>query len=343
MSTLAAPVCLAHGASGLASEFHRWPLPAYLWPALERLYHSIFCSEPHLRCYDSLCRSTEAWVARERGQIAAIVLFEIRGRVACVLNQTIVLPVQWLDAFAQALFDARPALHLIRVQAVHTDAAASARTAWAVPFSEDYVLTLPSTADAWRAQLSAQTREKLRYHLRRSQRKQPGLRFRLLMADQITDAAMEAVIALNRARMQAKGQRFGLDAHDQHCLMAVMKERGQLALMEIDGVIGAGLLCTRAGADLFMHVIAHDPRHDDLRLGFLCCALTIEAAIGQQLQRFHFLWGRYDYKTRLGGQRRALFHVLLPRHRWQLVLHPRITLAHARDALRARWRQRHMT
>ncbi|MBM3337394.1 MAG: hypothetical protein FJY60_06900, partial [Betaproteobacteria bacterium] len=59
------------------------------------------------------------------------------------------------------------------------------------------------------------------------------------------------------------------------CLRAMIRECGQLSVIEIQGEICAGLLCTRIEKSIFMHVIAHDPRHDDLRLGFLCCALTI--------------------------------------------------------------------
>ncbi len=39
---------------GLSSEFHQWPLPGYLWAALERHTQSIFCTEPHLRIHGGL-------------------------------------------------------------------------------------------------------------------------------------------------------------------------------------------------------------------------------------------------------------------------------------------------
>ena len=52
--------------AGLASEFHRWPLPGYIWPALERRYHSIFCSEPQLRIHGGLTSQIEAWVCDVR-------------------------------------------------------------------------------------------------------------------------------------------------------------------------------------------------------------------------------------------------------------------------------------
>ena len=95
---------------------------------------------------------------------------------------------------------------------------------------------------------------------------------------------------MSRARMRAKGRTYGMDAREERALCALMRERGQLATIEIDGQVRAGMLCTLAGNDLYMHVITHDPAFDELRLGYLCCVLTIEAAITQRRRRFHFLW-----------------------------------------------------
>lgn len=321
-----APACLDKPAlprdPGPEQEFHRWPLPGYVWAALERRYHSIFCSEPLLRIHGALTRRIEAWVARRDGRITALLLFERSTRSARVINETFDLPAQTLDTFAQALFAQYPALHMIRLRAVALDGRATLFPSLVAPCSDDYVLTLPESEEAWLASLSAQTREKIRYHWRRAQRHQPSLRFRIVPADAIDEAQLRSVIEFNRARMKAKGKRFGMSADDERHLCALMHERGQLSVIEIDGVLRAGLLCTLAGNDMTMHVIAHDPAFDDLRLGFLCCVMTIQEAIAQGLQRFHFLWGYYDYKTRLGGRRVALSQVLLLRSRRVAILHP---------------------
>ncbi len=308
---------------GPEQEFHRWPLPGYVWPALERRYHSIFCSEPLLRPHDALSPRIEAWVMRRDGRVAALILFERSGACAQVINETFDLSGDELDAFAEAVFAQYPALTAIRVRAVALDGRPRRFPCLVAPQSDDYVLTLPATEEAWQASLSAQTREKIRYHGRRAQRRQPSLCFRTLPAASIEESSLRTVIGLNRARMQAKGKRFGMDAQEQQRLFALMRERGQLSVIEIDGEIRAGLLCTLAGNDITMHVIAHDPEFDDLRLGFLCCVLTIQDAIAQGLQRFHFLWGHYDYKTRLGGRRIALSQVLLLRTRRSALRHPR--------------------
>ena len=88
-----------------------------------------------------------------------------------------------------------------------------------------------------------------------------------------------------------------------------------------------------------MHVIAHDPRYDDLRLGFLCCALTIEAAIASRAERFHFLWGFYDYKTRLGGQKQSLYRAVVFSSWWHGLSHPLLLAGQVAQRIRRKIRQ----
>lgn len=332
---------------GLSQEFHLWPLPGYVWPALERRYHSIFCSEPHLRIHGGLSPQIEAWVSRKDGQIDGLMLFEKRGTVARVLNEVFAPTGEELAEFAASAFEHHPVLTAVQVRSVAIAGRVPGYWTVSAPMSEDYVLALPSSPEAWLAGLSSQTREKVRYHLRRTQRKQPGFRFFAVDGPQVTDAQLHRVIDFNRARMQKKGRRFGMSEHEEQGLRRVLRERGRLGLIEIDGEIRAGLLCTLAGKDIYMHVIAHDPDYDDLRLGFLCCVLTIQDAIGQRLERFHFLWGQYDYKTRLGGVRVDLRQALLLRSPLAVLVHPREVLrlvtAQLKAALRQqvrRWRKR---
>lgn len=307
---------------GPPQEFHRWPLPGYVWSALERRYHSIFCSEPLLRLHDALTHRVEAWVARRDGEIVALILFERSVGVARVLNEVFDLTAGQLQEFARALFTQYPTLTAIRLKAVALKGRARGYPCLLAARSDDYVLTLPASESEWLASLSAQTREKFRYHWRRTLRRQPSVQFKTVLAAQIDESQLRKVLEFSRARMKAKGRSYGMDPIEERRLCTLMRERGQLSVIEIDGEVRAGLLCTLAGNDIAMHVIAHDPAYDDLRLGFLCCALTIQDAIAQRLRRFHFLWGRYDYKTRLGGERIELTQVLLLRARYFALRHP---------------------
>ena len=325
---------------GLAREFHRWPLPGYVWPALERRYHSIFCSEPQLRIHEGLTPLIEAWVSRQDGRIATLVLFERHGRCARVLNEVFDLSADELRDFADAVFTHHRELQAVTVRAAFFAPKPGRYLCLSAAMSEDYQLTLPRSADDWVASLSSQTREKFRAHLRRAQRRQPGFRFRTIASSAIEEAQVRRVIDFNRARMQAKRRRFGMSEADERHLCRMMRERGLLSVIEIDGEIRAGLLCTLAGDDIYMHVIAHDPAFDELRLGFLCCALTIQEAIGRRLRRFHFLWGYYDYKTKLGGERKELSRVLLLRGPVAMLTQPKLLASQLMAALRAWLRRR---
>jgi hypothetical protein len=320
---------------GLATEFHRWPLPDYIWPALERCYRSIYCSESQLRNSGGITPRIEAWVARRDGCISAVILFERYQYQIRVLNEVFVLSAQVLGEFADAVFAQYPKIHMIRIHAVRIAALPKQYISLSVAVSDDYLLKLPASAEQWRRSLSARTREKLRYYLRRAQQRVPTFSFRTFGADEIRLAQIKQIIQFNRARMQVKGKRFGMSATEEHQICQLMLERGQLSIIEIDGQPCAGLLCTLVDGEVFMHVIAHDPAYDDLRLGLLCCALTIEDAIAKGCQQFHFLWGLYDYKTRLGGEREVLSQVLVFRDTWSLVQQPGILASQALAWIRA--------
>ncbi len=397
---------------GLSSEFHRWPLPGYLWPALEKRSQSIFCTEPHLRIHGTLSSDIEAWVLRSHGRIAGLWLFRRQGRKARVINEVASESLGAVEQFADAVFARYRELDVIELHALHLldealrlpatreqqgtgrpgfpaadiddaltgeargnrdddlaaadagegdddgeaedkdkqrtcdpgHAAQVLRHPWQrASVSEDFVLELPASVDAWHASLSARTREKLRQCLRRAQRSEPSLRFRLFHDADINERQVRAVLQMSRARMRAKGRTYGMDAPEERRLCALMRERGQLATIEVDGRMRAGLLCTLAGNDVYMHVIAHDPAFDELRLGYVCCVLCIEAAIAQRMHRFHFLWGWYDYKARLGGQRHVLEHALLWRSRVAACRHPLMFLRQQWLGLKAALRERRMT
>lgn len=327
--------------SGLSAEFHRWPLPGYLWPALHHLYQSIFCSEPHLRLYGSLHPHLQAWVSRNKGRITSIILFDTKGSVARIVNEMHDIDAEQLEYFSQALLREYPEIDAIRLHAIRIQGSFQKFPALQAEVSENYLLSLPESTEAWRASLSSQTREKLRYHYRRSCRKQPDLCFRQIDTKDMTDKHVEYILQLNRARMTQKGRSFNMGVRETKNLCAVMRECGQISVIEIGGEICAGLLCTRLGKSVFMHVIAHDPRHDDLRLGFLCCTLTIESAIANGAERFHFLWGYYDYKVRLGGQRQVLSRAVLFRSWRHALYHPGLLASQLAQRARNKLRQWH--
>ena len=327
------------------AEFIASPFPEFVWNALEDLYSSVYASRAMLQVRDKSetnAAPVSAWIERTSGKITALLLFLRKGPEVWVLNEVIELSPQTVAHFSKAVFSNDPQAHLVRLHAIVLKRTPDIPAIWQSAFSEDYLLNLPGDYDQWLASLSRQTREKLRYHLRRSFRRQPGMAFSVTLAAGISDAEVRSVLRLNRERMNRKGRAYGMSEADEARLCAQMQTAGMLCVLKIDGEISAGLLCSAVGSDIYMHVIAHDPRHDDLRLGLLCCCLSIRHAISAGYARFHFLWGHYEYKRKLGGKPVPLRRVLVWRNVWQRWRHPvlagRWLLLTTRDALR-RWRQ----
>ncbi len=326
-------------------EFTEAPFAKSVWAALEALYASVYSSRALLEPLCGQNRSNDrasAWIERSADRETALLLFTRDGSVVRVLNEVLDLPTAVIRRFAQAIFARYPQVDLVKLHAIVLQAGDDGTPLLSSVFSEDYVLDLPDHHEAWLASLSRQTREKLRYHQRRSFRRQPGLEFTVTPAAKIAETEVRAVLRLNRQRMQRKGKAFAMSDSEEVQLCMQMQQVGMLFALRLDGEICAGLLCSVTGRDICMHVIAHDPAHDDLRLGLVCCYLAIRHAIGLGLARFHFLWGHYDYKRRLGGSARPLYRVLVPRSRAHLFRHPvhasRWLAESARDTLR-RWRR----
>ncbi len=339
-------LALASGALAdeAASAFYHWPLPASIWPAIDRLYHSSFCSQPHLRIYGNLDAHTCVWVSRNQGVIDAVVLFSIRHDKVRVINEVIHLSPLHLAAFTRAVFARYEKTSVVTLHALASEHASLAYPACTGRFSEDYVLPLPAAMNDYLAGLSRQMREKIRRCQRRLTRQAPNIQIRVVREGALQQAEIDAVINLSRARMAKQGRRFGMNSQDMQKLAALLRECGLAVLLEKQGIVCAGALCSVTGSDVFMHALAHDPQHDDLRLGLLCCVQAIATAIDFRYARFHFLWGYYDYKIRLGGQYQALNNLLIFKNALALIRHPlllaQLSMASARYRLR-QWRSKH--
>ena len=339
------PLPMAEAAYRARSEFLSAPLPDEVWPLLESLYSSVYSSRALLQpqCGDGASESTtHAWMERTDGQLSTLLLFVCEGSRVRVLNEVLSLPDSVLRRFAAAIFASYRQIHLVQFHAIALETQPSRSRFWFSIFSEDYVLELPGTHDAWLDSLSRQAREKVRYYLRRSFRRQPALEFTVSCGAKIVVADVMAVLKLNRQRMERKGKSYAMSKAEELQLTQLMQQMGMLFALRLQGEICAGLLCSAAGDDVYMHVIAHDPAHDDLRLGLVCCSLAIQRAIDDRFARFHFLWGHYDYKRRLGGHSRPLYRVLIARSSWHFLAHPmqgvRWCVHIASDAAR-RWRR----
>ena len=181
--------------------------------------------------------------------------------------------------------------------------------------NEDIIVDLPRSEAEYLSSLGRNAKIQLPYYLRKLQ-KELGSAYTVfsLAGPQITLAAFQELVELNRVRIGRKGVPHLWGAE-------LVRQRWELAQ-------SCGLFCgIRRGDELlagtmsYLHrneayfvLIGHNMDFDRLRLGKLVLWLTIQRLIQLGVPRYHMLWGMSPYKLQLGGTPRPLMEVGVFRH-----------------------------
>jgi CelD/BcsL family acetyltransferase involved in cellulose biosynthesis len=264
---------------------------------LETVYGSTYTTLRYFRLF----KPPPPWFTCVLDNPRHIVVFGMKGGTALVLNSVLAIEADNVDRVARALFAACPRIQRVVFEMVATDPDNIRLPTRKWRTSEDIVINLPTVVDDYLNSLGRRTRQGLRRDGRHLKNAMPGVRFEVVVDAEVTGELVRKVVGLNRLRMAAKGRVSGIDQLYETRLGQLVREAGFAGILKMNDDLLAGTLCTRVGKDVFLHAIAHDPVYDSLRLGLLCLNATIEAAIGMGVQRFHCMWGRSEYKERMGG------------------------------------------
>jgi Acetyltransferase (GNAT) domain len=322
------------GADLLHVSWHRGDLPDSFGAELARLYGNVYASLPHMVSAGLLDDETIAYAARRGGEAVALFLFRCDGCEARVLNEGMRMNDAHLDRFAKDVFTQYPQIDVISLHAIHGAGSGLSLPHWRFNCLEDIVLTLPRTAEDYLAHMGGATRSYIKRYLNKLRRDFPGHVHEILVGNDIDEQLVHDIIALNRARMDAKGKAFGIDAAELRRILYRVRECGMISVIRIDGRVCAGTVNYETGGNYFLDVIAHDPAYNDYRLGTLVCYLTICECIRRGGGEYHFLWGEHDYKYRLLGVRRDLDHLTIYRSRARRTLHIGIALRNLRLSMK---------
>jgi len=281
----------------------------------------VFSSLTQFRIYNGIDGNTHTYVAQSSRGTEAILLFRMGGRRVQVLNEQIAMEASEINRFVRHVFDTWPEIDVVRFPAILADAAGLDRPHQKYYRTEDIVLTLPPTAEDYLAALGKATRKNLKYHGNRLKRNFPALAFKVWVDGAIPEAGVRDIIELNRARMATKNKASEIDDEEASRLAQLVRQGGLVSAMILDGRVVAGTVCSRVGANYFMHINAHDPAYDDARMGKLCCYMTICDCIQRGGKEFHFMWGRFEYKYLLLGVQRDYDELTIYRSRVRMLLH----------------------
>jgi hypothetical protein len=185
--------------------------------------------------------------------------------------------------------------------------------------TEDFVLSLPNSSDAYLAKLGSATRKNLKKHLSRWQRDFPDSGYQVYEGNQIEESLLREVVTFNHMRMAAKNKVSAIDEAELNTMLRLARECGLLQVTRLQGRICAGTLLYRFGDHFVSRISAHDPKYDDHRLGTLACYWAVCEAIQRGGIDFHFMWGRYPYKSALGGELVELDHIAIYRSYWHML------------------------
>jgi len=251
-------------------------------------------------------------ILRADGEVSGVLSYRARGSTLTVVNRLLELPPGVLASCVARLFDANPNARRIVIDGLYDAGPSPNRATRGYPRRrwrgvENFEVALPSTLDEYMSVFGSRTRKNLRYSERRFRREHPGADLVVLEGGDIDAATVNAIVRLNHLRMESKGRESGLDTQYARKLLTLCRAHGVACIAREGGEVLAGTLCTRVGSGWCLHVIAHDPKLNHVRLGLVCLLRAVEAAIGSGATKFHFLWGDAPYKALFGGRMRPLW------------------------------------
>jgi hypothetical protein len=317
-------------------------VPPFVEAELERLYGHIFSSLIHFRAYGGLPRNTGTYVVRRNNSIVAIFLFVREGSRLRVINEGMKLDDEDLKRFADYIFARYRSVNVISFHAVLTEIRKLPFPYQRHTCTEDIVAIVPASREAYLASLGKATRSYIHRYENKLRRSFPSFSIKVYEKDEIRDEDIRAITKMNRERMTAKAKVSSNDEEETERIIALAKESGFVCVATIGGDVCAGVIHYRLGPNFFMPVIAHDAQYNDYRLGTICCFLSICECIARGCREYHFLWGKYEYKYRLGGIQHDLDHLALYRSPLHFLLNADMALkiaAGGRLRLAKQWLQ----
>jgi hypothetical protein len=308
---------------------YRNEVPEFVPDLLDRVHGHLLTSFSYHAVYGRISREIHSCVLKEHGEVLAVFLFRIDGKVLRVLNEQCAFPQRAIDAFSNYVFAAFPEASMIVFTAVQHAEGALSFPHLAAKRTQDIVLALPESQERYLSLLGKSTRTYIKRYLNKLKRIHPSAAWESYAGDEVSDAHLQAIIDFNRARMAGKYKQSYIDDEETDRIIRLVRQCGLVTVMTIDGKLCAGTINYRVADNFFLQVIAHDPAYDEFGLGTLCCYLTICECISRGGRNYHFLWGRYEYKYRLLGVQRDLSDIIVYRSRMDLLRDGKVALGHA--------------
>ena len=294
----APPGATCHRYADLAAEVLVGALPGDTERRLESLYGTVFTTLDWLEVHEGVVPDGVVELA---GPAHLIPFSRDGATVRLHLRTAAIAPAEVVRA-RDAVFRAFPAVRRVLVE---TQASPRELPGPKVVrgWTDDMVVHLPATLDAYLASLGRSTRANLQAYERRLRRDHPDTRTAVFAAGERSRELFDVHLAWKRERFRRKGLSTYWDEHPDKAAQFVelLRRRGQAHLTTVAGRPAAVVFTFPAGAGVNLYAYAFDPAYEYYRLGLLAQYWVIAAAIAAGARRVNLLWGTVEYKRRLGA------------------------------------------
>ena len=303
-------------------------VPPSLEAELDHLYHHLNSSLSHY-AVAARARDAYAYVARRGDRTLAIFLFQREDRSIMVFNEMMQLPPQEIERFAQWVFGRFPSVTWISFSKIGKDIGTLALPWQQYGRSEDIVVSLPATPDAYFSSLGAKLRHNIKHQMKAISAAFPGFSFEIHENGAIAAQHVSALVNLKKANMDEKRMKCGITPEETAWMIERAKINGLLVVALLDGKVCGGSLSLRIGDHYFAHLNGYDARFAKYSLGMLCCYLAMKEKIQRGAKEAHLSWGRNPYKFKLLGVQRDMANLDIYRSRIAYYRHLRRVLGNA--------------
>lgn len=302
----------------IAISCYEQRVPEFVAAEMDRLHGHLLCSLSHFQVARDL-QDASTYVVRRNGIAIALFLFKRSKSEVTVINEFIEVEHGATVLFAKYVFSRFSSVKLVSFRKVHPAFRNLPYPYQSVSCTEDIVVSLPPTVEAYQTALGKNMRRNIRRYTAGLQQDFPSYRYQVYLERDISEQHIRDIIHLNRTRMAGKNIVSRIDDEEARWIVDLARRCGIVGVATIDGCVCGGAIGFRIGANYFMHVIAHDPAYNSYSLGILCYYLTICEGIARGGKRFHLLPGRYEYKYRLLGELREIARVDIYRSRLHML------------------------
>ena len=287
-------------------------IPPFVESAMDALYGSLYATLTHLQLHCATDQ-TSTYARWHEGKLTALFLFRRHGKEVRVINEGMRLEIEEIEKFCEYIFSQYADTQRIQFHAVQINKQSEKHPALRFSCTEDIVIKLPATKEAYLQQLGKSMRKNLRQNLAKAERNLTGFRYEVIEGKAISEQTIRSIISFNHARMAGKQRSSAINGESEARLISLIRKRGTVGLLHVNDRVCGGSLAFRVGKDLYSLVNAHDPQYNAYSLGNMCRYLMIINAIAKGDERFHMLGGNFSNKASMLGQRQQLDNLVLYR------------------------------